>query len=221
MQVARESQKLTDEEIVIRIAAGDKSLYEILVRRHNQKLYRAIRSYLKDEEEVEDAMQNAYLAAFEKLYQFQGRSLFSTWLIRIGINEALARLNQKKKRAFLYSGAEMSEKQFRIIPDLETMNPEVKTINDEAKRLLETAVDELPEKYRSVYMLREVEGMSLAEIGECLDISESNVKVRLHRSKAALKELLFKSAIAREAFGFGSTRCDLIAQRVMERIGIV
>jgi len=208
---------LTDWEIVERIASGDKRLYEILIRRHNQKLYRAVRSFLKDEDDVEDAMQNTYLSAFEKLSQFQGRSQFSTWLIRIGINEALARLNQEKKRSLIYSG-ELSDRQFRIIPDLETMNPETKTIHDEAKRLLEAAIDALPEKYRLVYMLREVEGLSLAETGECLDISESNVKIRLHRSKALLKDILFKNAGAREAFGFGSTRCDRLTQRVMERI---
>lgn len=218
MEIVRESHKLTDDEVVEKIIRGEKSLYEILIRRHNQKLYRTIRSYLKDEEEVEDAMQNVYLTVFEKLYQYKGLSQFSTWLVRIGINESLARLNQKRKRSLTFETHELSEKEYKIIPDLENMNPEMKTIHDETRRLLEAAIDALPEKYRSVYMLREVEGMSLAEIAECLDISENNVKVRLHRAKSMLKEILYKNASTREAFGFGSTRCDRITRRVMEKI---
>ncbi|WP_420601416.1 RNA polymerase sigma factor [Flagellimonas sp.] len=210
-------QKLSESEIVKRILSGEKELYEILLRRNNQKLFRVIRSYIKDGSEIEDIMQNTYLKAFEKLYQFKHSSSYGTWLIRIGINEVLARLREKDKVVNLYQRtSEVKQNIILEIPDKNQLNPEKRIIRNEAKQLLEDAIDSLNIKYRTVYMLREIEEMSISEISECLDVSKSNVKVRLHRAKNMLKERLYELTTNKEdVFGFGFSRCDNITDSVM------
>ncbi|WP_242920340.1 RNA polymerase sigma factor [Pontibacter liquoris] len=211
--------QLSDREVVERVLTGEKELYEILMRRYNQKLYRVIRGYLKDACEVEDAMQNTYLKAYEKLYQFHGEAQFSTWLVRIGINEALGWLRQNQKAAFLHSIQEdQPDQQLLELPDTKSMNPEINTIHKEMQLLLEQAIDNLPTKYRVVYMLREVEEMSTAEVTACLAISESNLKVRLHRAKTLLKENLYQLSASRDVFTFGSKHCDKLVNQVMARL---
>lgn len=210
-----ENSQATDAEVVARVLSGEKELYELLMRRHNQKLYRAVRSYLREETEVEDAMQDAYLLAYEKLYQFRNDALFSTWLIRIGINVALGKLRENKRFAPATLPVDGQDNITMLLNQANFMNPENLAIRKEVKQLLEKAIDGIPEKYRIIYTLREVEGMSVNEITQCLDISESNVKVRLHRAKAMLKESLFKLAINREVFEFGFKRCDAIVESVM------
>lgn len=204
--------------IVRRILAGEKVLFEILLRRYNQTLYRVIRGYLKDEDEVQDAMQNAYLKAFDKLYQFQGKSSFSTWLIKIGINEALMRLKRLKNEKNIYmtpSGEE--DAAIRQIADRQP-DPEKIIVHQEAKRILEKAVDMLPEKYRVVYLLKEVEGLPSGQVAESLGISASNVKVRLHRAKALLKDSLYRLSASNDIFEFGNARCDAVVHFVMNAI---
>lgn len=209
--------KISESEIVKRVLSGEKELYEILIRRNNQKLYRVIRSYILENAEVEDIMQNTYLKAFEKLYQFKFGSTFATWLIRIGINEALARLREKKKLHDLYiSSTENKSNTILEIPGSDQLNPEKRIIMNEAKQLMESAIDSLEVDYRTVYMMREIEEMSMAEISECLDISVSNAKVRFHRAKNMLKEKLYSiSSDSSDLFGFGFSKCDKIADRVM------
>jgi len=209
--------KLEDKAVVSRILAGEKALFEILLRRYNQRLYRVVRSYLKDEDEVRDAMQNTYLNAFDKLYQFHGDAAFSTWLIRIGINEALLRLKQMKKhREVSFTPVGMDEEKAAQIPDRN--NPERIVIRGEAQALLETAIDNLPEKYRIVYVLKEVEGLPSSEVIDALGLSDANVKVRLHRAKALLKESLYKLSVTSEIFEFGNSRCDALVSDVMKAI---
>jgi RNA polymerase sigma factor (sigma-70 family) len=205
--------RMPDTEVVARVLRGEKALYELLMRRHNQKLYRTVRSYLKNETEAEDVMQDTYLKAYEKLHQFRQDALFSTWLIRIGINTALARLREGRRaspRKDLLDDPILLQ-----IPEPSRMNPEKIAIQKEVKQLLEQAIDSLPEKYRIIYVLREMEDLPLREITQCLDLSESNVKVRLHRAKAMLKDSLYKLSISREVFEFGSQRCDALVARVM------
>jgi RNA polymerase sigma factor (sigma-70 family) len=213
------SSRLEDSIVVGRVIAGEKELFEILLRRYNQTLYRVIRGYLKDAEDVHDAMQNTYLKAFDKLSQFQGHSSFSTWLIRIGINEALLRLNQMNKGKLIYLNTAVNatiEKVYQT-PDSH-MNPEKAIIRQEAKQLLEQAIDNLPEKYRVVYILKEIEGLENTQIEEALGLTESNIKVRLHRAKNLLKDSLFKLTSHGEVFEFGNSRCDAIVAFVMSRI---
>ena len=211
--------KIKESEIIGRILSGEKELYEILVRRNNQKLYRVIRSYLKDEAEIEDIMQNSYINAFTKLYQFKLEASFSTWLIRIGINESLARLKEKGK---VFHLNELSNKfntnTILEIPDKRQLNPQDRMIRKEAKELLENAIDHLDVKYKIVYMMKEVEEMSLKEIAIALDLTLSNVKVRLHRAKEMLKNELYELSSEKAIFEFGFGRCDRITEGVMNNI---
>lgn len=211
--------KIKESEVINRILEGEKELYEILVKRNNQKLYRIIRSYIKDRAEIEDIMQDSYIKAYTKLYQFKLESTFSTWLIRIGINEALARLKEKGK---LYHLNEQSYNLKSItileIPDSKQLNPQDKMIRNEAKQVLENAIDSLDIKYKTVYIMKEVEEMSLKEISMALDLTVANVKVRVHRSKEMLKEKLYEVANDKNIFEYGLSRCDRITEKVMELI---
>ncbi|WP_296382556.1 RNA polymerase sigma factor [Winogradskyella sp.] len=213
------NHKIKEADVIQRILGGEKELYEILVKRNNQKLYRIIRSYLKDETEIEDVMQNTYLKAFTKLYQFKLEASFSTWLIRIGINESLARLKEKGK---LYHLNEYSDRLQRNtileIPDNKQLNPQDKMIRNEAKQLLENAIDHLDIKYRTVYIMKEVEGMSLEEIAIVLDLTIANIKIRLHRSKEMLKVKLYDLTTDNSIYEFGFSRCDRITENVMTMI---
>lgn len=210
------SAQLDDFAVVKRVLSGERELFEILMRRYNQTLFRVIRSYLRDEDDIRDAMQNAYLKAFEKLYQFQGHSAFSTWLIRIGINEALLRLKalHRQRAAIMF---DVSEAMINRVEDKQ-MNAEKAIIDREAKQILEQAIDRLPEKFRLVYMLKEVEGLSNDQVADCLDLSVSNVKVRLHRAKSLLKESLYRLSTTAEVFEFGKGRCDEIVGLVLNDI---
>jgi len=215
--VPNRHSQLSDKEVLIRVLSGEKALYEILMRRHNQTLYRAIRSYLQQGEDVEDAMQETYLKAFAKLDQFKGESAFSTWLVRIGINEALQQL-RRSRMLRVHADPDVRLDQIGQLPDREQMNPEQRTIHGEQRRLLEQAMDKLPANYRAVYMLRDVEGMSVADTAHCLELSESNVKVRLHRAKDMLKETIWKYHAEAPAFEFGSAHCDRLVESVMAQI---
>jgi len=211
--------KLKEAIIIERILEGEKELFEILIRRNNQKLYRTIRSYLKEDAEVEDVMQNSYIKAYTKLYQFRKDALFSTWLIRIAINEALARLKEKGRRYDLSIDADASRSNSVIsLPDRREPNPQQKMIHKETQQLLEKAIDSLESKYRIAYVLKEVEEMKVKDIAETLDLSESNVKVRVHRAKAMLKDLLFDLSQDKNIFEYGFSRCDRLTERVMEQI---
>jgi RNA polymerase sigma-70 factor (ECF subfamily) len=210
-----EKNRIPDSEVVERVLSGEKELYELLMRRHNQKLYRVIRGYLRKEQEVEDAMQDTYLKAFEKLRQFRHDALFSTWLIRIGINVALEKIRTNKKFVSgLVLDGTLSEDHL-LFPESSYTDPEKITIQKEMKQLLEMAIDNIPETYRMVYILHEVEGMKINEIVQCLDLSESNVKIRLHRAKAMLKDSLYQLSTNGKVFEFGSTRCDRMVEKVM------
>ncbi|EJF08807.1 RNA polymerase sigma factor [Pontibacter sp. BAB1700] len=215
---ATEKAALSDVAVVERVLDGDVSLYELLMRRHNQKLYRVIRSYLKQEQEVEDVMQETYMKAFEKLAQFRSDAMFSTWLIRIGINKALARLREQKKLSSATYLLDQPEGLSSLLNQMNAANPEQAAIRQEVKQLVESAIDSIPEKYRIVYTLREVEDLSIHDIAQCLDLSESNVKVRLHRAKSMLKESLFKLSIVGDVFEFGNRRCDAVVIRVLRAL---
>ncbi len=213
------NHKIKESEVIKRILSGEKELYEILVKRNNQKLYRIIRSYIKDDTEIEDIMQDSYVKAFTKLYQFKLDSTFSTWLIRIGINESLARLSKKRKLYHLNEQSEnLRSNTILEIPDSQQLNPQDKMIRNEAKQILENAIDNLDIKYKTVYIMKEVEEMSLKEISIALDLTVANVKVRLHRSKEMLKNILYEVANDKNIFEFGFSRCDRITANVMKRI---
>ena len=202
---------LTDAEIVRRVLAGETSLFELIMRRYNQRVYRAVRAIVRDESEAEDVMQQAYVNAFSHLGQFAERSAFSTWLTRIAINEALARIRPRALQ--LVSDEVMSE------IESPSPNPEEAAMTSEIKEVVESEISALPDSYRSVFMLREVEGLSTIETAECLGLSEDVVKTRLHRARAMLREKIYRRASFGSVFTFGQSRCDRVVAGVMERVG--
>ena len=204
-----------DEEIVARVRAGERALFEVLMRRHNGRLYRSVRSVIADEAEVEDVMQQAYLRAYTGLGAFAGRASFSTWLARIGVNEALGRLRRRRRLKPLDEDPDRAEAWMGAAP-----TPEDTAATREAARLVERAIDRLAAIHRTVIMLRDVEQLSTAEVAAVLEVSEDAVKVRLHRARQALREILAAEAgeAAREAFPFPAPRCDRMVGVVMARI---
>jgi RNA polymerase sigma-70 factor (ECF subfamily) len=211
----------SDEEIALRVRAGETALFEVLMRRHNQRLYRTIRSLLKDEAEIEDAMQQAYIQAFTHLEQFEGGALFSTWLTRIALNEALQRLRQRNRWVAMEDSEDQDAQEdgMKLVQKSEP-SPEQQAFGRELARLMEKTIDELPELYRTVFMLREVERMSTAEAGEVLGVTPEVVKKRLHRAKAAIRERMdahLGSSLS-EAFSFHASRCDRVVAAVLGRI---
>jgi RNA polymerase sigma-70 factor (ECF subfamily) len=204
-----------DEELVARVRAGDPALFEVLMRRHNGRLYRAVRSVLADEAEVEDVMQQAYVQAYAGLESFAGRASFSTWLARIGVNEALGRLRKRHRLVPLDEVPDRAEAWMEAPP-----TPEDAAAAREAARLVERAIDRLATIHRTVLMLRDVEQLSTAEVAAVLEVSEDAVKVRLHRARQALRDVLAADVgdAAREAFPFPAPRCDRVVGAVMARI---
>jgi len=218
-EVATSQEPLSDEEVVARVLAGETAMFEIVMRRHNQLLYRVARSVLRNDGEAEDVMQDAYVRAYEHLDQFAGRARFSTWLTRIAVHEALARQRRGNRYQELDS---MSDREGDPMDRLATLapDPEQQASNSETRRLLEEAVEKLPDAYRTIFMLRDVEEMSTSDTAHVLDISEENVKVRLHRARALLRKSLYARAgmERKEAFNFHAVRCDRVVRNVFERI---
>lgn len=208
----------TDEEVVGRVLRGETELYEIIMRRYNQRLYRVVISILRDAAETEDVMQDAYVRAYEHLSQFEGRAAFSTWLTRIAVHEALARL--RKRERIQPFDEDFVEGEISVNPASPALDPEQTISKAELSHMLEEAVLGLPEQYRAVLMMRDVEEMSTAETAAALSLSEENVKVRLHRGRAMVRRDLFArvGGAAKTAFPFLGARCDRIVARVFERL---
>ncbi|MEO6815158.1 MAG: RNA polymerase sigma factor [Edaphobacter sp.] len=216
--ILEKSKQLTDEEVVDRVRAGDLAMYEVIMRRYNQRLYRTARAILHDDVEAEDVMQDAYVRAYTHLDQFAGRSSFSTWLTRITVHEALTRLRSRNRHPQVdvteYDG-EISMK-----TTSNSLDPEKSASTGQLREFLEEAVLKLPENYRTVVMLRDIEELSTAETAEALDLTEENVKIRLHRGHGMIRNLLFEriGPGAREAFPFMGIRCDRVVQNVFDRL---
>jgi RNA polymerase sigma-70 factor, ECF subfamily len=211
-------ESLTDQEVVRRVQAGETALYEVIMRRYNQRLYRIARAILHNDEEAEDVMQDAYVRAYEHLDQFAARSPFSAWLTRIAVHEALARLRVRSRNQSLddteYDG-DLSMKMTSKSPD-----PEQSASGAQLRDLLEEAVLGLPENYRTVIMLRDIEELSTAETAHALDLTEDNVKIRLHRGHGMIRSWLFEriGTRAKEAFPFMGVRCDRVVAAVFGRL---
>jgi RNA polymerase sigma-70 factor, ECF subfamily len=206
-----------DDALIRRICAGESACFEVLMRRHNQRIYRAVRAVLGDDADVEDVMQQAYISAYQHLDRFEGRARFSTWMTRIAINEAYARL---RKRHRLEPAPWEDDDAMADEPEAAGPTPEQIAARQEINLLLERAVDTLSVPNRTVFMLRSVEGLSTAETAECLKISEEAVKTRLHRANEALRLWLAGQLgeTLHEAFPFYRPRCDAVVSQVMARI---
>jgi RNA polymerase sigma-70 factor, ECF subfamily len=217
-----EWRALTDDEAVGRVLAGDRAVFEVLMRRYNQRLYRVARTILKDESEAEDVMQHAYVQAYVHLGEFAGRAAFSTWLTKIAVYEALARIRRRHRDRPPAPLTESDEDPMSMLRSSEP-DPEQQALHGELRTLLESAIESLPPGYRSVLVLREVEGLSTAETAECLDLTEDAVKTRLLRARALLREELLERAgvTAGSAFTFHLSRCDRVVTGVFERLRLM
>jgi RNA polymerase sigma-70 factor, ECF subfamily len=208
-----------DEDIVDRIRAGETGLYEIIMRRHNQRLYRVAVSILRNDAEAEDVMQEAYVRAYTHLNQFAGEAKFSTWLTKIAAHEALARLRGRRRIDDLDL---ILETNIHVMANVQktTRDPEKQTYDEELRVVIERAINSLPDTYRSVFVLRAVEGLNVAETAACLDLSLEAVKTRFHRGRSLLRQELEQRAgiTAAQAFPFYLSRCDRIVEAVFQRI---
>ena len=218
-ELAARVQALSDEDVVARVLSGEVELFEIVMRRYNQRLFRTLRAVAPNDAEAEDILQEAYVRAYRNLAQFEGRARFSTWLTRIALHEAFARQGRRRR----FTSLDDPEQQPMVIDQLKDAHPtpEDRATSSELRGVIGRAIERMPESLRLVFMLREVEGLDTDETAECLGISAANVKVRLHRGRA-----LLRSGIDRELgtevrllHQFAGERCDRIVAGVLMRIG--
>ncbi|HTQ76292.1 MAG TPA: RNA polymerase sigma factor [Burkholderiales bacterium] len=217
--------KTPDSELVRRSALHDHEAFRVLMKRHNQTLYRAARSVLKSEPEAEDAVQEAYLQAYRAMRDFRGDAKVSTWLVRIVVNEAITRLHKQARRAEVIR-LDGDAPQDRHSSE-DSMNdsppelPERAALRAEARRLLEAKIDELPDAFRTVFVLRAVEEMTVEEAAAALGIPEATVRTRFFRARGMLRESLSRDIdLAHgDAFSFAGARCDRITASVLAKLG--
>jgi RNA polymerase sigma-70 factor, ECF subfamily len=202
-----------DADVIRQVLDGNTAVFELLMRRYNERVYRAVRAIVRDEHEVEDVMQQAYVNAFIHLRQFKGSARFATWLTRIAINESLARVRRQHQHDVLDDNVPL------MFPN-PSENPERQMFATELRGLLESAIDTLPDGAREVFVLRDVEGLDTAEAAECLGVSEDVVKTRLSRARTALRRVLLERACAAapDAFRFQRPRCDRVVAEVLTRL---
>jgi RNA polymerase sigma-70 factor (ECF subfamily) len=215
--VAFEGAEQDDAEVIRQVLQGNTAMFELLMRRYNERVYRAARAIVRDEQEAEDVMQQTYVNAFTHLRQFNGSAQFATWLTRIAINEALARL-RRQGRYDAFDDELSNVEPFMCRNPSE--NPERQAFTSELRDLLESAIDTLPDGMREVFVLRDVEGLSTLEAAECLGVTGDVVKTRLSRGRAALRRVILErtGASTPEAFRFYRPRCDRVVAHVLARI---
>ncbi|QNI37031.1 RNA polymerase sigma factor [Edaphobacter albus] len=212
------SEDWTDQQVVDQVKAGNTALFEIIMRRYNQRLYRVTLSILRDGAEAEDVIQDAYVRAYQHLDQFAGQAAFSTWLTRIAIHEALRRLKLRQRDQQIAEFQTNEEESMSITEP--SLDPEQRASMLELGQLLEEAVLELPGQYRSVIMLRDIEELSTAEAAAALELTEENVKIRLHRGHAMMRDRLYArvGSQGKTAFPFMGSRCDQVVKRVFAKL---
>ena len=210
-----------DAGLVQQVQRGNSSAFGALMRRYNRRLYRTARAILKDDSGAEDALQEAYVAAYRHIGEFRGDAAIATWLTRIVVNQALQALRKTRRDRVVVPFDESSEAARAMdVADLPSGTPENMMLRAEMRRLIERKIDELPESYRTVFMLREVEDMTVDETAAALDIPGATVRSRLFRAKARLRASLAQEmdVATEDVFGFDGERCDRIVRTVLARI---
>jgi RNA polymerase sigma-70 factor (ECF subfamily) len=214
---------VADDDLALaqRVVGGERAAFELVMRRYNRQLFRLARATLRNDAEAEDALQEAYIAAYRKLDQFRGEAALATWLSRLVLNECLARVRRTARRnaiAPIFSPA--SEERLDEMATSTLENPDDAAIRDELRALLERKIDELPEAYRTVFVLRCVEELSVEETAACLDLPEATVRTRQFRARGLLRESLARDLDLgeRDVFAFEGGRCDRIVANVLERL---
>lgn len=218
-----DAETVEDSVLAERIALHDHAAFEVLMRRYNSTLFRVARAILKNTADAEDAVQEAYLAAYRGMERFEGTSKLSTWLTRIVINQALGRLRKHRKHdavVQIASGPDPLATREPFVDQRPDESPDGLTFQAQMHGLLERKIDALPLIFRTVFIMREVEEMSVEETAECLCIPAATVRSRLHRARAQLRESLsleMDSATER-VFEFGGAHCKRIVACVLERL---
>ena len=219
---ARSAQDANDDAAMIRrVVAGDRGAFELLMRRHNRRLYRLARASLRDDAEAQDALQEAYLLAYRSVAQFRGDAALATWLSRLVLNECMGRLRRKARRQNvipLVGSQTDNERDAMPAPDSEL--PDKILARAQMRALLERKLDELPVAFRMVFVLRSVEELSVEETAQTLDIPEATVRSRHFRAKSLLREALAHEIdlAERELFEFAGAQCDHVTARVLAQI---
>ena len=216
--------KTPDPELARRVADGDREAFKVMMKRHNQALFRTARAILKNDEEAEDSVQESWLHAYRSMGSFRGDAKLSTWLVRIAVNESLGRLRRSRRSAEVIpmSVDDTDVPMQENMPDeSHTAAPEVQALRGEVRKLIESRIDTLPDAFRTVFVLRAVEEMSVEETAAALDIPEATVRTRFFRARSLLRESLSREMdVAVEgAFSFLGERCDRIAAAVLARLG--
>ena len=214
---------VTDAELAGRVARHDHQAFEALMRRHNGRLFRVARAILKDDADAEDALQDAYLDAYRHIGDFRAEAQLATWLTRIVVNQALMRLRRHKRDGIVVpfrpdrGGDGPPEVEVR---DDTNESPSAATFRSELRRILERRIDELPVAFRTVFVMREVEDMSVDETARCLSIPASTVRTRLFRARALLRESVARDIdmATGDIFAFAGARCDRIVAAVLARL---
>jgi RNA polymerase sigma-70 factor (ECF subfamily) len=218
------SSGISDLELAQRIAAGDEIAFEAVMRRYNQMLYRTARAILKDDAEAEDALQVGYLNAYRAFGEFRGQSRLSTWLTRIVVNEALMRVRKRGRESAVIplDGCAGNEGDTVADPADQSMRdqPERAAMRMQSRALIERKIDALPDAFRTVFVLRAVEELSVEETATCLGIPETTVRTRFFRARSLLRESLAREIdfALDDAFAFAGARCDRIVTRVLQRL---
>jgi RNA polymerase sigma-70 factor (ECF subfamily) len=213
-----------DAELVARISRRESAAFEMLMRRHNGKLFRVARAILKNDAEAEDALQDAYVDAYRHIHEFRGGARLGTWLTRIVINQALARLRRSRRDRIVVPFGDRPTGRTPAdetdLPDDRTESPTTAVLRAEARKLLERRIDELPIAFRTVFVMREVEELSVDETAECLGIPPGTVRTRLFRARALLREALARDVdlATSDVFGFAGQRCDRVVAAVLQRL---
>lgn len=223
-EIKKIPSNMTDGEIAHGIVTGNMAAFEQLMRRYNQALYRAARSILKNEQEAEEAVQDAYLKAYHAMVDYRADAKLSTWLTRIVINESLARRRKNHRRAKLFqlnigidSAQHPEDVQMQHAND---SSPEEQRHRDDVRRMIERNIDKLPDAFRCVFVLRALEEMSVEETATCLGISEGTVRSRFFRARGLMREAIAQEVDLsfEDAFSFAGKRCDRIVAGVMSRL---
>ena len=213
---------LPDGEVSRRIAAGDDVAFEALMRKHNRMLYRVARAILRDDAEAEDALQIAYLHAYQAIGSYRGESTLSTWLTRIVINESLMRARKRRRESRVIPLESMAQPDVAMMENIESPDelPESAAMRSQTRALIERRIDALPEPFRTVFVLRALEELSVEETAASLDIPEATVRTRFFRARALLRETLARDidTATADAFAFDGARCDRIVGSVLARI---
>lgn len=218
MNILKQFEKITDNDIVKEVCSGKTAAFEVLIRRANPYLYKIGRAYGYNHEDVQDLMQDTFINAYTGLPAFAGRSAFKTWIIKIMLNNCNRKRQKLSYKNETKAEKSITEKSMPMFSSHSTVPSDKTIIHKELNYFIENAIARIPENYRVVFSLREINGLNVTETAEILEISEANVKVRLNRAKEMLRKEMEKVYSPEDLFEFNLIYCDLMVDRVMNEI---